>query len=309
MIVIFVIKMEDELKEFEDMTEKWYATESIAYEMINTMKLRESVFIATNRRATQRCLKINAVRFLFMNFKRYKAFEDDYQYNIYHSVSHFPNLPMFSFKWDDKKEQMAKFNLEYETLMTGYDFFLDLDNENLELVYSSTKVAKELFDKFKIIYNLVFSGKKGFHINVEYKDLPKAFMQIEYKKLARLFKLFAYELKICKNIRDIDTSIFDLRRIKKVPYSVVYPYYNIALPLSNEQFDNFSFKEMNIANWIDRTNEIKQRGLLTRVGSPENLLLLMMEVSQKRKDVGILYKIFKIKKQTLNDYMKELKLL
>jgi len=733
---------EEEIKpipELEAMKKLWYNTDAIAFEMIHSMKYKESVFIAVNRKATQRMLKINAVRYLYMNFERYKFFDEEYLYNIYHSVAHFPMLPMTSWKYEEKREEQAKFNANFMDYIKGYDLFIDLDNTNHELVYASTTRLKKIFDHFKIIYNLTYcisgdmpvltnkgfmkikdcykdkdikevlsmvdgspqfksiskkiktkgilydifheqsgvplqiseghsvrilddnmnissintedlkkgdylityndseierpkrthidvsyifknkeyerrlkltddlllvcgyylgdgymakssnqitigmgahkkrrisklikslkkipnhndnkiclyensphqtvstihtsnpilktflldnfgklahhkklpdwifdlgkeqvlkllegyintdghigkytisiksvshslimsfiwllklkgincgiyeekmkhhilpqgtyfkgshvyilkipkdkfynikqnkfapstrdvllptkklkevylntvpsevkthratygtirkkranhkkinemihwicskykkkpskkdmdiiskykslmdtrmgflkirkiikkrrtdvycftvpdtesffagaypilcknSGSKGFHICVPFENLPQKLKQLPFDKLAKLFKLFAYELKLIKKIKDIDTSIFDLRRIKKVPYSVVYPYYRVALPLTDEQFDNFNLDDVFLPNLIDDAEKMQKRGLLTREGIPERLLLLMRELANKRKKSSNLFKICKFRKQTLYGFMEE----
>ncbi len=292
------------IPELEKMSKIWYNTPAIAFELIASMKHRESVFIAKNRPTVQRMLKINAVRYMYMNFDRYKFYDEEFLYNVYSSVAHFPSLPMSSFKWEEKKEQVALFNANFIDYVKGYDLFIDLDNENPKLVYASTKRLKQIFDKYQLPYSLIFSGAKGFHINIEYKDLPEKLQQMKYKDLSILFKLFAYELKISEKIKDIDTSIYDLRRIRKTPYSIVYPFYYIALPLSNEQFDNFSFDMVFLPNLIDEATKFTHRGLLTRDGNNENLLKLMSDIAIKRKKVGNLYKLFKINKQTLFSFMK-----
>lgn len=303
---------EEEIKlipEMEEMKKRWYNTDAIAFEMINSMKYKESVFIAVNKKATQRMLKINAVRFLYMNFDRYKIFDPEYLYNIYHSVAHFPEMPMTSFKFEEKREEQARFNANFMDFIKGYDLFIDLDNPKLELVYTSTKKLKEIFDHFQVPYNLIYSGSKGFHITVPYENLPLELKNLSYDKLAKVFKLFAYELKLIKKIKDIDTSIFDLRRIKKVPYSVVYPYYRVALPLTDEQFDNFKLSDVFLPNLVDKAEKFKKRGLLTRQGIPERLLLLMRGLAKKRKKSTNLFKIFKLRKQTLYGVMEEFNLL
>lgn len=289
----------------ETMKKQWYNTDAIAFEMIKCMKHRESVFIATNRRMTHRMLKINAVRYLYKNFEKYEMYSSDNEYNIYNSVAHFPELPMASWKWSEKQEQMAKFNANFLDYMTGYDFFLDLDNPDIKKVHEATTEVKTFFDFFEVPYYLIFSGKKGFHICVDFEDFPSKLKQMNYNRLARLFKIFAYELKLIYNIDEIDTSIFDLRRIKKVPYSVVYPDYNIALPLSDEEFDNFKIEDVSIKNLLPKAQSFKKRGLLKRKGNPKNLLKLIEFISRERSKIQSLYGVMKLNKQTLYDMLQE----
>jgi len=301
--------MSEAIPEMEIMAKQWYNTDAVAFELINTMKFRESIFIATNRRKPIRCLKINAVRFLYKNFDKFQFFGDENLYNIYSSVAHFPDFPMFSWNYEEKQEQQSKFNANFMDYVKGYDFFVDLDNPNPELVHASSTRLKNIYDDYKIMYSLPYSGTKGFHFNVNYENFPEKLKNIPFDKLANLFKLFAYELKLMEKVRDIDTSIFDLRRIRKTPYSVTYPYYRVALPLSDEQFENFSLKEVFLPNLIEDTQSIRKRGLLTRKGKPEALLELMRDLANKRKKTEPLFRLFKTRKQTLYGAMQEVGLI
>ena len=293
------------IPEMEVMTKIWYNTPCIAFEIINSLKYKETVFIAKNRPTVQRMLKINMVKYMYKNFERYKFYEDEYLYNMYNSVAHFPNLPMCSFKWEEKKEQVAIFNENYQQYIKGYDLFIDLDNENIDLVYASTKELKKIFDKYKLPYNLVFSGEKGFHITIEYKNLPHQIQMLPYKKISELFKLFTYELKLTEKIRDIDNTIYDLRRIKKTPYSICYPKYTVVLPLSDDQFNTFSMQDVFLPNLIKEAPNFAHRGLLTREGDSEALLKLMRDLALKRTKTTKLYDLMKLNKQTLFSFMKE----
>lgn len=305
-------EMNQEIKpipELEDMSKLWYNSPSIAFNMIDSMKFRESVLIAKNRVAVQRMLKINAIRFMYKNFERYRFHGDEYLYNVFNSVAHFPQLPMTSFKAETKKDEMALFNANYGDYIKGYDLFIDLDNENMDLVYASTKKLKDLFDKYKLPYVLTYSGSKGFHLTIDYKDLPDQIKDLPYKDIAHLFKLFAYELKISEKIKDVDNSIYDLRRIKKTPYSVVYPYYRVALPLSDEQFNNFKVSDVFLPNLIEKVESFNHRGLLTREGTSEGLLKLMSYVALKQRKSDNLFKLLKMNKKTLFGFMKKKELI
>lgn len=295
--------------EMEEMAKRWYNTDAIAFELVNSMKFRETVFIDVRNKIVQRLLKINAVRFIYKNFERYDFYNPDKLYNVYSSVAYFHNLPMFSFNQTEKTEQQAKFNANYNDYITGYDLFIDLDNKELELVYSSTKRLKDIFDSYQIPYTLTFSGSKGFHISVDYNDLPTKLKKLNPKQLSIIFKLFAYELKITKKIKDIDTSIFDMRRIRKVPYSIVYPYYYVALPLSDKEFDNFSLENVFLPNVVDKAEQFKRRGVMKRQGIHEKFLYLLRDLANERKKSDNLFKLFKNNRRTLYGLMQEMELI
>jgi len=299
-----MIQMTDNIvaiPELEKLKRLWYNTDSIAFEIINAIKYRETAFIPVNKQTNiaNRYLKINAVRYLSKNFFRFGFFETNKLYNLYNTISVLPNMPMFSFKPEEKKLEQKEFSENFEKYITKYDLFFDIDmeeGEDFNLVYSSTYRLKKLLDDYKIKYSLFFSGNKGFHLKVYYDDFPEQFKKISFDKLAYLFKTFAFTLKRFYKIPNLDLKIFDLKRLSKTAYSVVYPYYYVALPLTDEQFDNFSFNEVFLPNLIDKTDSMRQRGLLIRAGEPENLLSLMIDISKldnKKRDYSTLYDVMR----------------
>ena len=248
-------------EEFEKLRNKWYHTDSVSFEIIKTMKYKESVFL--KKGLVIRNLKIDCLMFFWKNTERYHFFEEDF--NLYSSLAQFKNMPMFSFNQNKKREQSDEWNINFKKYMVGYDLLLDFDSEkDLNFAYSDTFRVKEIFDKRKIPYNLKFSGKKGFHIMVEYKHFPIWMKEMDYDTLVNTLKEFAENLSEKHKLNFLDKSIIDIRRICKTPYSVVYPYYFVALPLSDEQFENFNLKIVSLPYLLENIDNIKYRGLLTR---------------------------------------------
>jgi hypothetical protein len=54
--------------------------------------------------------------------------------------------------------------------------------------------------------------------------------------------------------------------VNKLPYSVVLPYYNIALPLTDTQFNNFNVDMVHISSCIKDIDNYRMRGTLLRDG-------------------------------------------
>ena len=71
-----------------------------------------------------------------------------------------------------------------------------------------------------------------------------------------------YNLKGVCNLETLDTSIVDLKRICKVPYSVVGDG-SVCLPLSDEQIANFKPEMISMKSVLKKVM-IKNRGLLLR---------------------------------------------
>lgn len=271
-------------EEFEKLRYRWYHDTDVLFQLIANLKYREGIFLRgatkSHKSVAHRCLKMNMIQYFMLNVERYHFLEEPL--NLYSSLATVPNMPMFSFVIEEKQEQMRDFNKGFQDYATGYDFLLDLDNPDLELAYATATKVKRVFDEKQIPYSLIFSGKKGFHFRISYDHFPQWIKDLKWQEIADTFKLFAENFKMINNFVDIDTSIFDLRRIAKLPYSIVYPYYFVALPLSDAQFNDFSLKEMSLPYLINKTDKLHKRGLLTRPGTPDNFGKLIKEYTEER---------------------------
>jgi len=276
---------EQEIQEFERMKTAWYQSEPVQFEIIKNLQFRETCFINTiSKEKAIRYVKANAIRYLMMNFSRYKFLENTY--NLYGSLALFPNMPMFSFNSKEKANEQKFFNENYMEFIKGYDFLLDIDSQNIELAYLESHKIKQIFDKFKVIYSLKFSGKKGFHFEVKYSDFPQWLKVKSFHELESLFKLFGERFAIFNNFPCVDYTIFDLRRICKTPYSIVYPYYFIALPLSDDDFDNFSLEKVSLPYWFPKIDKIRNRGMLKRQGDIDGFGNLIKQYTKEVEKVN-----------------------
>jgi hypothetical protein len=86
--------------------------------------------------------------------------------------------------------------------------------------------------------------------------------EIKIYDLIGLIRNVIYNIKGVYDFSTLDVSITDLKRVCKCPYSYVCDS-SIALPLSDEQFLNFT-PEMVKMNEVLRIIRIKNRGLLVR---------------------------------------------
>jgi len=255
--------------EWEELKREWYDSVPVQYEVVKNLIHRETAIIhVVNSKKTLRCLKINAVRYLLINDNRYKIFLEPY--NVYASLSKFPNLLVFSFSGYVKKQQQTKFNQEFREYMHGFDFLMDIDNPDIQLAHVSSVEVKKEFDEFKVPYWLMFSGSKGFHFRVDYEDFPVWLKEKSWDEIASTLKKFSENFRLLNNLPDIDLAVYDLRRIAKIPYTIVYPFYFVALPLSDSDFKNFSLEMVSLPIWMQKVSTIKNRGLLKRQGDKES---------------------------------------
>jgi hypothetical protein len=254
---------------FEELRKQYYNSENVMFQLCEGLKYREGVFIRlpTERlkHTTIRCCKMWAVRFIRMNFERYRF--QKHPYNVYASVAKYPNMPMLSFNNDRRREEMDDFNKSYWSLMEAYDFLLDIDNADLRIAYATAYKTKQLFASANIPFTLMFSGNKGFHIRVTFEDFPQDMQALPKPELIDILKRFAQNFKAVNGLHSIDLSIFDGRRIAKTCYSVVYPNYLIALPLSDEEMDNFTLEYCSIVHWLKPENMSKlyRRGMCRNI--------------------------------------------
>ncbi len=256
----------------------YYNNKAILFEMIKLCKDRELSMLSSTLKI--RCIRSHNLSSLQFNFKRFDFLSLDS--NLYYTLARINNMPIFSFNYNKRKEQQLDFIDKFAKLVYDIDLGLDFDchDEHISFsdCYDDTKRLKELLDKYKIPYSLRFSGS-GFHINIEWKYLKDCMDIAErIKRLNKLgpaeeeaialLKWFVIELSEINNCPSLDTTVIDIRRIWKMPYSIDIRTGYVALPLTNEQFKKFSFDMVKPENVIDT---IRDRGLLERPGTSENL--------------------------------------
>jgi hypothetical protein len=74
-----------------------------------------------------------------------------------------------------------------------------------------------------------------------------------------------------------DGSFYALRRIWKVAYSWDIKTDNIALPLTDHQFENFTF-EIVKPDYVVKNIKLFKRGMLYRYGNTQNFDKLVKEI-------------------------------
>lgn len=259
---------------FEEMRKKYYQEETVQFLLIESMKFREGAFIKLPTEdkpnpATVRCVKASAVRFLRMNMQRFDFISQACQ--MYSSVARFSSMPVFSFNLAQRRKEQDDFNNNFWGYMDGYDFLADIDNPDLRIAYATAYRVKQIFDAAKVPYTIIFSGNKGFHIRVFYEDFSDDMKALPKQDLIDLLKKFAENFRAVNGLHSLDLSIFDGRRLGKAVYSLCYNDYLIALPLTDEQMENFKLEEMSLPYWLAPENfkRLYKRGLLKREGKPE----------------------------------------
>lgn len=262
--------MDLDSNELLKLRQKWYSDPLTLLEMVKCMNKREVCFLEgktempllTKNASPVRCVKAYALDYLLKNFEAFDFINKPY--NIYCSVALFENFPVFSFAPNIRSGQQDAFfhGVGFDLCFKGYDFVLDLDSKtDLSIAYADAKKVKIVFDEFKLKYSVKFSGKQGFHFVIKDKDFfPDT---LTTKEKVSLAEMVAKGLKIVENISSIDLSIYQSTRILKCPYSL--EGFNVALPLSDEQFNAWTIESMRIDEVYNKV-VLKERGLLERSG-------------------------------------------
>jgi hypothetical protein len=252
----------------------YYANYNVRMEIIKQQMHRETVFLPYSKLMDKkmrpiRWLKCNFIAMLLRNMDFFSFLEKEM--NLYYSLAKYPNMPMFNFQSHDKKEEQRIWLEEFHRYITQYDMFIETDNPDWRKSYVESKKIKELYDKFKVEYSVKFSGTKGFHFLIPYENwlfLEKPIFKPILKKihefddLVGYMKLVAEVIYYIEGIKNIDLSVIDVKRFIKSGYSWDVNSGLIALPLSDEQFENFN-EDMVKPDNVLKMNLFK-RGMLYR---------------------------------------------
>ena len=263
---------------------EWYGNEEVVFEIVKQLYNKEVAFLGETK---ARCI-VTPNKYTFdTNFKRFHIGKK--LANIYKTMSRFNfkqffedfkfDRPCFSFNYQLRKEQMKLFNEKSNLYAKEFDLGMDFDAHegNFEEAYKECKEVKEYLDEYKVRYSLKSSGS-GFHIDVDDEDLPEkirtlnsiegklVLIQSMMKQMYHLLGLKTLDIGIDNSNDDKNWGFFyDHRRLWKVAYSWDIKTGNIALPLTDEQFNNFSYDIVK-PQYIKENINIRGRGLLYRDG-------------------------------------------
>lgn len=229
-----------------------YYNDVVLFEIVKQLKGRETAFLSP--KYPVRCIKAHNISFLRTNMRSLGFWNR--QYNVYHSLAHYYNMPMFSFNPETRRKQQDEFNRNFMSYIIGYDLAFDFDSKivDFQRCYKDTSKLKSLFDDYGVPYTLKMSGS-GFHIVVDSQYLPDGVEKVKY------CASFVNEMSEVFNLPTLDIGIIDWRRLWKVAYSLDIKTDNVALPLFDEQFEKFSMKMVKPQNCLPT---MKNRGLLPR---------------------------------------------
>ena len=242
--------------------EFWYSQTYILFEIIKNLHHRELCFLSQKEEVKKhpvRYLLAFSINYLKKHFERFYFLKN--LINMYNSCAILKDVPVFSYNPRKRKEadEYKEFNENYVDYVQNYDFFMDIDGkENFELAFSEAKEIKKILDGYHLPFYCLNSSFNGFHFVVPASYLPS----MEINELLKILERVMINIKGIYDFKTLDTSIVDLKRVRKVPYSYECSG-AICLPLSDLQLENFKQSDVTMVN-ILKTIKIKERGNLTR---------------------------------------------
>jgi hypothetical protein len=221
-----------------------------------------------------RNLHCKSVVFLKKTFEAFKFY--DHAMKFYSSLASYKFLPNFSYAFrvraEEQKVWAESIIKNPSACVYGYDWLFDIDSKIFEEGHKQATILFDILKERKIPFFIMSSSGKngGFHIRVRWENLQAA--GFPWDRMIRFNYLISKNLKENYGVKDLDCSIFDLRRIARMPYSIGFgenSHWNVCLPLNEEEFRNLSPDYNEVQNVWD-TIQIKFRGLQEIGSKPEN---------------------------------------
>lgn len=137
----------------------------------------------------------------------------------------------------ERKDKTRKWAKVHYKEMVGYDFVIDVDSpdhDNIQIAADDCSNIMKLFNELNVPYRVRFSGC-GFHVLIDSKHFPT--LNTDPKQKNSVYKLHIEMANyLYENYSElIDLSIYDSRRVIKLPFSVAV-YGNgsyIVLPINH----------------------------------------------------------------------------
>ena len=174
-------------------------------------------------------------------------------YNLYYSLATFKNgIPFRNTKEGNLKEDFKEWNQIAPKNIIAFDFPIDVDAGNFDempFAIESAILIQDYLNKHNVPYNLRFSGM-GFHFVIPYAFLPQH-LSLDPNDDVNIYQyMHKIATKLNNNITEmIDTTIYDSRRILKIPMSVsIYENVDyVCAPVSDMR--HFDIENYKLANY------------------------------------------------------------
>lgn len=259
--------------------EEWYNNETVKRLILPHLKFRESAVISKqNDRMSMRYLSLFNEKSLDIMFKILKFCSKDKLYNLYSSLARFKGgFPVIGYWGNKRKMRMKDISENYHKIVLAADFAIDIDaptHKYMDYAYISAKAIKKMFDTLDVPYSVRFSGC-GFHFIIPacYFKHDRSYDGYDQDSIYSVYRQIADSLSE-EFSEFVDTSIYDMKRVLKVPYSlaqykdstyVCYPFND------HEDFESFKLENMKPDHISKKLNTCKYR-IFNELGSVDKLL-------------------------------------
>lgn len=232
----------------------YYRKIDAVFEMVKCMIGRESVFL--DGKTAIRGLKIHSFDFLKQKIRMY-SFGKIYFPNIYISIAHMNNMPLFKEQLNEERyEQLKLFRGSVDNFVTGYDFPLDFDlkDNDFKKLKKEVTLVSDFLVKNNVPFSLRCSGS-GFHIIIydEYFNFIQKDDKIDF------YKFFAKSLTEIFKLETLDYKIIQKRCLIKCPYSFDTKTNRICYPLNIYELKRFEYKDIEVKNILIKN--LRDRGV------------------------------------------------
>lgn len=253
--------------ELKELCRFWYCDQpqkqALWWNILRETRSREVGFLGRSR--MHRSYSLGTMKFLIGQlYKRFGEPEtEDVYWHFYRSI--------------ELVKQVVNgkpLKLPGEWIRWGFDYCIDIDSkkETVPLaVKESKKEAQKIFDlfnKYNAKYTIKFSGRKGLHFIVPWKELTPYFKPDDYPLIPRKLTEFVIE-KADLNPEFIDMGLYGIKKLFKTAYSIHPDTGLIALPLSKKQFENFDPDMTTPKNVLK--NSIRDMPVINPEGNFKNL--------------------------------------
>lgn len=186
--------------------------------------------------------------------------------NLFMSLAKFKDLPTMRWKTEENIQYRKTWAENWVKWIKSYDFVVDIDSPSHEFIDLAKDNAMQILDELEDLFGkrgqIRFSGK-GFHIYYYYDMIKDHFPDHSFDPMQNnnIYNQYCFIAKKLKEkITDfIDTSIYDCKRVIKIPASLVfYPENKIyyACVLTKNQLHNFDLEKYGVC--LDGKDERKK---------------------------------------------------
>lgn len=250
--------------------ELWYSQDKVKDTIVNHTTRREFVLLTHRsfgeeyKKRNTRMLKCDSRKNIsYLLDKGLKMFSRRTPFSFFYSLATFRRGIPFYPVHDLGKRDFSGFFKDIQKEIVAYDLLIDIDAPTRDDIMYAHEVMQQVHQELMyegLPHEVIFSGK-GFHIKVPFdvmfdgdysvNKIVYQFTSGDWSKLIDQYSLLSKRLH--EEYGDlIDTSVYDLRRICKIPNTLaVYPdAVLVCAPLNDEPtLRNFNIEDYYLDEW------------------------------------------------------------